>query len=338
MKRSFSVLISLALTAALALTACSGSSGTTNGSEASGGSGATTEKASLVLATGGSTGTYYAVGGVMATVLNEKMELSSLTVTASGASKANIQLIDDGEADLATVQNDVMYYAINGTDLFEEEGAYDSFSSVACLYAETCQIIVRADSGINSVADLAGKVVSVGDAGSGVEFNARQILAAYGIDIDSDIDKVNASFGDSADSIKDGKIDAAFVTAGAPTTAIVDLATSNDVKALPIDDEHADALIADYPFYTKQNIPAGTYNGMEEDVQTVAVQATLIASNELSEDVVYELCKSMFDNLEELQNAHSKFAELTLENAVKAKNSVQLHPGAEKYFTEAGVL
>ena len=133
---------------------------------------------SLTLGTGGTTGTYYAVGGVMATVLNPLMENADLTVTSTGASKANIQLIDVEEADLAIVQNDVMYYAYTGTDLFEEEGAYETFSSVAGLYDETIQIVTCSDS-IASVADLKGKTVSVGDAGSGVEFNAKQILEAF---------------------------------------------------------------------------------------------------------------------------------------------------------------
>lgn len=341
MKRKLSAVIAMVLIVALALTACGGSSASSAAPAASGAASsaaaAPAEVAKLTLGTGGTTGTYYAVGGVMATVLNDKLTLSNLTVTSTGASKANIQLVDDGEADLATVQNDVMYYAYNGTDLFAEEGAYTSFGTVACLYAETCQIVVRADAGINTVADLAGKTVSVGDAGSGVEFNARQILAAYGLDIEKDIKKVNASFGDSAESMKDGKIDAAFVTAGAPTTAVVDLATSKDIKVLEIDDEHAAALIKDYPFYVQYTIPAGTYTGMDADVKTVAVQATLIASMDVSEDVIYELCKSMFDNLDQLKEGHAKFAELSLEGAV-AGASTPFHPGAEKYFKEAGVL
>ena len=219
---------------------------------------------SLTLGTGGTTGTYYAVGGVMATVLNPLMENADLTVTSTGASKANIQLIDVEEADLAIVQNDVMYYAYTGTDLFEEEGAYETFSSVAGLYDETIQIVTCSDS-IASVADLKGKTVSVGDAGSGVEFNAKQILEAYDMTFD-DINVVNASFGDSADSLKDGKIDAAFIVAGAPTTAVVDLATTKAIHLVQLDEEHIKTLQDKYDFYTATTIPAGTYDGVEEDV------------------------------------------------------------------------
>ncbi len=288
----------------------------------------------LTLATGGTTGTYYAVGGVMATVLNPLLEESSLTVTSTGASKANIQMIDDEDADLAIVQNDVMYYAYTGTDLFADEGAYDTFSAVAGLYDETVQI-VTCDPSIETVADLAGKSVSVGDAGSGTEFNARQILGAYDLTFD-DVKITNASFGDSAENLKDGKIDAAFIVAGAPTTAVVDLATMKDVHLVQLDEEHIAKLQEDYDFFTKTVIPAGTYKGVDEDATTVSVRATLIASAEASEEAVYELLKAMFDNQDALIAGHAKFEFLNLEDAVKGI-SVPFHAGAVKYYEEQGI-
>lgn len=288
----------------------------------------------LVLGTGGTTGTYYAVGGVMATVLNPLLKDSSLTVTSTGASKANIQLVDDGEAQLAIVQNDVMYYAYTGTDLFADEGKYDSFGAVAGLYDETVQIITTNES-IKSVADLKGKTVSVGDAGSGVEFNAKQILDAYDMTFD-DIKVVNASFGDSADSLKDGKIDAAFVVAGAPTTAVVDLAATKAVQLVELDNEHIEKLQKKYNFYTATTIPAGTYTGVDADAKTVSVRATLIASNEVSEDAIYELTKAMFDNQKALAEGHAKFELLNLDDAVKGIG-VPFHAGAKKFYEEKGV-
>ena len=287
----------------------------------------------LTLATGGTTGTYYAVGGVMATVLNPVLENSSITVTSTGASKANIQLIDDEDANLGIVQNDVMYYAYTGTDLFEDEGAYDTFAAVAGMYDETVQIVTT-DSSIQTVADLAGKTVSVGDAGSGVEFNAKQILAAYDMTFD-DIKVVNASFGDSADSLKDGKIDAAFVVAGAPTTAVVDLSTVKDISLVQLDEEHIAKLQESYDFYTETVIPEGTYDGVG-DATTVSVRATLIASTETDEEVIYELLKAMFDNQEALIAGHAKFEFLNLEDAVKGI-SVPFHAGAVKYYEEQGI-
>lgn len=254
-------IIAMLMVVALALTACGGSSAPASSAAPAASSEAPASSAapapapsapaagsvSMVMGTGGTTGTYYAYGGVLANILNGKMSSAQINVQSTGASKANIFLIDDKEADLAIVQNDVMDYAFNGSDLFAEDGAVTSFSSVAGLYAEVCQIVASGD--IKSIADLKGKRVSVGDAGSGVEFNARQILEAYDISFD-DIEVNNLGFGDSADAIKDGKIDAFFCTAGAPTTAIVELATTKAINLLEVDDEHAAKLIESYPFYT----------------------------------------------------------------------------------------
>lgn len=330
-KKLLSVMLAVVCTISLAACGDAGAAGT--GTAAPGGASSSGKGETLILGTGGTTGTYYAVGGVMATVLNDKLSLSNLTVTSTGASKANIQLIEDDEQQLATVQNDVMYYAYTGTDLFAEEGKYENFSSVAGIYDETVQIIAVGD--INTVEDLRGKTVSVGDAGSGVEFNAKQVLGAYGMTFD-DIKIVNAGFGDSADSLKDGKIDAAFVVAGAPTTAVVDLCTTTKINVVEVDDAHIAALQGDYPFYTKTVIPSGTYTGVDKDVQTVSVRATLIASNKISEDAIYELTKALFENKDALQEGHAKFEFLNLDDAV-AGISVPFHPGAKKYYEEQGI-
>ena len=288
----------------------------------------------LTIGTGGPSGTYYAVGGVMATVLNPILQESQLTVTSTGGSRANIQEIEDGGCDLATVQNDVMYYAYTGTDLFSEEGAYDSFRAVAGLYDETVQI-VTCNPEIKTVADLKGKTVSVGDSGSGTEFNAKQILAAYDLTFD-DVTVVNADFQNSADSLKDGKIDAAFIVAGAPTTAVVDLASMKEINLVQLDEEHIAALQEDYNFYTETVIPAGTYQGLDEDATVVSVRATLVAYTGLSDEVVYELTKALFENQEALAQGHAKFELLNLEDAVKGID-VPFHPGAAKYYEEQGI-
>ncbi len=352
MKKRFTAIAALAVAAAMSLTACTQSQNAAPETQAAAETAAqgsedkaeepapapapapSADAVSLKMATGGTTGTYYAYGGVIANILNGKLGSLQLNVQSTGASKANIFLIDDGEADVAIVQNDVMDYASKGTDLFEEDGAIESFSAGAALYAEVCQIIPSGD--IKSVEDLKGKRVSVGDAGSGVEFNARQILNAYGISFD-DIEVNNLGFGDSADALKDGKIDAFFCTAGAPTTAITELATTNSINLLGIDDEHAAALQNDYAFYTQYTIPGGTYKGVDDDVVTVAVKATLIVSDKLSEDVVYDLVKGLFDNKDAITAGHAKGAELDPAYAVDGI-SVKFHPGAEKYFKEAGVL
>lgn len=291
-------------------------------------------KVSLKMATGGTTGTYYAFSGAVSQVLSSKIDNLSFDVQSTGASKANIFLVADKEADIAIVQNDVMYYASKGIDLFAEEGAVEGFSAMAGCYAEVCQIVSK--SSITSIEDLRGKRVSVGDIGSGCEFNARQILDVYGMSFD-DIQVNNLSFGDSATALKDDKIDAFFCVAGAPTTAVVELATSNAINVLEIDDEHAEKLIADYPFYTKFNVPGGAYKGVDSDVQTVAVVATYIVSNDLDEKIVYEMTKALFENADEIAAAHPKGAELNPEYSVSGI-SIPMHPGALKYYKEIGVL
>ena len=280
-------------------------------------------------ASGGTSGTYYAAANAMAPIVGEAAGMT-IRVDSTGASKANIQLINNGEVDFAIVQNDVMDYAYKGTDLFAGE-QITSFATVGAVYAEVCQIVATPE--IETVADLKGKTVSIGDSGSGVEFNAIQILGAYGLTKD-DITVVNADFGNSSEQFKNGAIDAFFCTAGAPTTNITDLASSaKKFKLLTIDDEHVAALKADYPFYSAYSIPAGTYSGIEEDAQTVAVKATIICKADLPEADVYNFTKALFDKKAELETAHAKFKELNLEYALDV-GSVPFHAGAQKYFDE----
>ena len=286
-------------------------------------------------ATGGTSGTYYGFSGVIANVLNEKLkDTLNLKVESTGASKANIQLLDAGEAQLAIVQNDVMYYAYTGTDLFADGDPITSFSAVASCYPEYVQILAKKD--ITSIEQLAGKNVSVGDAGSGTEFNAKQILAAYGLSFD-DIKVSNQSFADSADSLKNGTIDAAFVVAGYPTTAITELATSFDFNLLPVDDAHAASLQADYGFYYYGVIPGGTYSRVADDVPAVAVMATIVASNDLSADAVYAFVKGLFDYKDDITAGHAKGNELDLNTAISGV-SIPWHDGAAKFYSENGLM
>ena len=211
-------------------------------------------KGSLTFGTGGDTGTYYGFGSVLANYVSSNTDFSVTAVT-SGGSKANVEDMDANDVQLGFVQSDVMSYAYNGERLFETPVA--GFSVVAALYMEQVQIVTT-NPAIASVADLVGRNVSIGAVGSGVYFNAIDVLGAYGLS-ESDIKPVYQSFGDSADSLKDGKIDAAFIVAGAPTTAITDLAASGSVYLVSLDKEHTDALLAASPFYSAYTIPAGTY-------------------------------------------------------------------------------
>lgn len=329
MKKTLSFILAAVMLLSVGLTSCN--KATTDGGEEA----KTVDK--IVLATGGNTGTYYAYGMAMGPILAEKTGIK-FDVQSTGASKANIQSIQLGEVDMAVVQNDVMYYAYTGTDLFAGAQTQD-FAALAVLYPELCQIIATKDSGIKTVADLKGKNVSVGDAGSGVEFNARQILDIYGIDMDKDINKQNLGFGPSADALKDGKIDAFFCVAGIPTTAITDLAMNKEITVVAVDDEKFAALSEQYGFYTQQIVPKETYKGMTEDVKTVAVMATYIVDKDLPEDAVYNITKAIFENKDAIAKAHVKGLELDVNKAVDGiPAEVPLHPGAEKYFKEVGAI
>ncbi len=318
MKKLFSLVLVLAMV--LALAAC-------------GGSGASAGASKMTMGTGGTSGTYYAFGGVLGQYIKDKAGIEVIVVSTDG-SKANIESINSGDYQLGTVQSDVMAYAWEGTRSFEDTGKIDSFRVVGGLYAESVQLVTM-DPEIKSVADLKGKSVSIGAPNSGVWFNAMDVLTAAGL-TEADIKPQYQSFADSADALKDGKIDAAFIVAGAPTAAITELCTTNSAYLVPIDGEVADKLMADSPYYTTYTIPAGTYAGQDEDVVTVTIKATLIVSADASEDDVYNLTKAIFDNTEAIAAENGKGAELSVENATSGMTA-PFHAGAAKYFAEKGV-
>ena len=286
----------------------------------------------LTFTTGGEAGTYFGFGGVMAQKVSE-VTSSTVTAITSGGSAANIDALDMGDAQLGFSQSDVLSYAYAGTRSFEELGAIDSFSIVAPLYMEQVQIVTL-NPEIKTVADLAGKSVSIGAAGSGVYFNAIDVLGAYDLS-EEDIKPTYQSFADSVEALQDGQIDAAFIVAGAPTTAVTSLATTNDVFLVSLDDEHIDALIEESPFYAKAVIEADTY-GMPEDATTVAVSAVVIAGNDVADADVYNFLCGVFENLDDLAKAHDKAKELSLEFA-SSFVGVPYHPGAVQYFADKGI-
>ncbi len=209
---------------------------------------------SLRFVTGGESGTYYAFGSVIAQHASNNAGVKVVGLVGNG-SQANIQELADGTADFAFCQSDVMAYAYNGTNLFDAK--VEGFSTVAALYMEQVQIVTT-NPAIKTVADLAGKSVSIGAPGSGVYFNAIDVLGAYGL-TESDIKPTYQSFGDSADALKNGQIDAAFIVAGAPTTAVTDLATTKDTYLVSLDDEHIDKLLESSDYYTKTVIAKDVY-------------------------------------------------------------------------------
>ena len=295
------------------------------------------KKASLTMGTGGESGTYFAVGGVLANVLNEKNpDTMSVNVVSTGGSADNLQNMATGVYQLATVQSDVMTYAYNGTRSFEKTGAVPNVRILAGIYAETVQI-VTCNPDIKSVADLAGKKVCVGDVGSGTYFNTIDVLAAYDLTID-DLDVVYQSFGASTESMKNGSIDAAFVCAGAPTPSITDLCESKKggVSLISIDDEHMTKLLADCPWYASITIPGGTYAGVDDDFTTITVKATLVCTADTPDDVAYTLVKTIFEHKDDITALHEKGSWLSFDFATDGI-AVPFAKGAAQFFAENGV-
>ncbi len=286
--------------------------------------------------TGGATGTYYGFTTAVASVLTNNVDNAKFTAVTSGGSKANIEAIDDGDAQFGIVQNDVMLNAFNGVNNFAGN-KITSFAVVGTVYPEVCQLIASKASGITSVADLAGKRVSVGDVGSGVVTNAEQILAAAGLTFD-DISVQNLGVGPSVDAIKGGTLDAFFFTAGVPTTAITELDTSNtEMVAVSLSDAEIASLTTQYPHYVRAEITNEHYpNSIAagSPAVTIAVKATYIADAALDDDLVYEVTKALWENQQSIAAAHNTGKAMDIKTALLGIGAAPVHAGAMRYYEE----
>lgn len=286
----------------------------------------------LALGTGGTSGTYYALGADIASLWMANIADLDVTVQPTDASKDNIIFIEDGEIDLATVQNDAMAYAYEGNAFYGNE-VFNGFYAVGTLYPEAVQCVVAADSDIKSISDLKGKNVSVGAQGSGTYMNAEQFLACAGLTME-DINPQYLSFAESATAFQDGQIDAAFMTSGVPNTAVVEMTTNSPVRVLAPNETEWAFLNENYMYYVPYTIAAGTYDGMTEDAVVPAVMATLIVSKDADADLVYELTKVLFEKTNDL--THAKKAEISAEAAVNGVPT-PFHAGAARYYAELGL-
>jgi uncharacterized protein len=284
----------------------------------------------MSIVTGGTGGTYYPLGGSMANIIKDATGIET-NAEVSGASAENMTTLKDGNAEIAFTQTDIASYAKEGKLMFEGN-VVDNVKAIGTLYPETVQIVTTAKSGIKTVADLKGKKVSVGAPGSGTFANAEQILEVHGITME-DIDAKHLSFDESTAGIQDGSIDAAFVTAGTPTGAVEGLAATEDVVIVPVEADKAEELIAKYPYYAKEEVPSGVY-GLTESVPTVAVLAMLVVRDDLSDDLVYNITKAVFENTDKI--GHAKAALIKAEKALNGVG-IEVHPGAQKYYDEKGI-
>lgn len=324
MRKIFSLAVILAL--ALSVPAFSASSG---GMPLSG---PYPDGSRLTFATGGTGGEYYAFGAALAEMASRRTTTQIHIVASSGAMN-NITALDRNNAKLAFIQSDVGFYASRGTRLFTTK--HSNFSTVAVLYPEPVQIVTL-DPKITHIEHLKGKTVSVGAEGSGTYFNAVDVFTAYGMDIDTDINPVYESFGDSVEALKDGKIDAAFIVAGTPTPAVTELAKAGKVYLVSFDDRHIMDLIAKCPYYGKVELPKSTYGTDDNDV-TVAVHAVVVARDDVKANDIYNFMYGVFENLDALKKDNPRAESLTLKTAASYP-AVPYHPGAVKYLGEKGIL
>jgi TRAP transporter TAXI family solute receptor len=289
------------------------------------------------IGTGGTGGTYYPVGGMIANAVSNPPNLI-VTAVASNGSVANINAITSGAAESGFSQADVAYWAYSGTGIYKDKGKVEELRSIANLYPETVHVVVRKALGAKSIADLKGKAVSLDEPGSGTLVNATAILAAYGI-TEKDIKAEYLKPAQAAEKLKDGSVDAFFFTGGYPTSSIAELAsTGGGIAILPIDGEGAAKLKQQFPFFSDDTIPVGTYKDIAE-VHTLAVGAQWLTSAKVSADTVYAVTKALWSDKtrQVLDAGHAKGKAITTKTALTGL-AVPLHPGAEKFYKEAGLL
>lgn len=324
----------LALTFVMLLAACGGGGGE---SEGSGGGESGDGAQSLVFGTGGTSGTYYPIGGALKPIFEESDQVGNVTVESTGASVANIQNIQDGLNQMAIIMSDVGFDAIEGKGQFE--GNAVDVQAVAGMYQNVVQVVALKDSGIESIEDLKGKKVGVGKVGSGVEQSAKKVLEAVDLTYE-DLGKVtHTGYADSVQEMKNGNLDAAFFTSGVPNSNITDLMQQTDINFVEIKGDIASKLMEKYPFYKEYTIEAGNeaqYN-LENKVVTVGIQNMIIVSPDLSEDLVYDITKRYYEYLGTEEVAVGALKQLDRDEIAKGLIA-PLHPGAKKFYEEQGIL
>ena len=311
-----------AAAAALTLTACSpaGESASESG-----------EGGELSIATGSTGGVYYPLGGGFATMIRKNVQGYDATVQETNASIDNMLLVQQGNADLALGVGDVVSDAIDGVREFKNPL---DVCSMGVVYDNFLHAMTTTGTGIKSIDDLRGKVVSIGDPNSATELGALRVLEAAGIDPETDIEMRQLSVDDTVVALKDGTIDAGFWSGGVPTSSVVDLATTGDLELIP-NGEYASQLQEKYgPYYVASDIPAGTYEGVDQAVSAIRAPNVLVANTSMDEQLQEDITSAIFDNKQELVQVHPAAKELDASNAELPY--LTTGPGAQSYFEQAG--
>lgn len=312
--------------AALVLAACGGGEDTSSGD--GGGDSEGLDTNIVTIATGGASGPYNIIGTTLAETYSDTYGVNSRTQT-TGASVENVNLMKEDKIEMAFTMSDVVSQAVEGTESFSEPT--DKVNQIAALYPNYVQIVTTADSGIETFEDLRGKRIAVGDQNSGVEVNARTLLEGHGITYD-DIQVDYLGYAEAADGLRAGQIDAAFLTSGLPNASLLELSETLDIRLVTVDPADVEQIAQDKSYFVALEIPADTY-GNEEAIPTAAIMNALIVHADMSEDDVYELTKTFFENLDTLENSHQAASDISLEAAQEGLVA-PLHPGAERYYNE----
>jgi len=294
----------------------------------------------ITIGTGGVTGVYYPTGGAICRLVNKDRSEHGIrcSVESTGGSVYNLNTIRAGELDIGVAQSDWQYHAYNGTSKFEEQGPNPELRSLFSMHAEPFTVVARADSGIKTVDDLKGKRVNIGNPGSGQRGTMEVLMHAKNWTVDDFALASELKASEQASALCDNKIDAMVYVVGHPSGAIKEATTSCDSKLVEISDATVDNLVKEHSYYRKVAVPGGMYRGNPDDVMTFGVGATIVSSSAVPEDVVYHVVKAVFENFDTFRKLHPAFATLKKEEMVKDSLSAPLHPGAEKYYKEVGLL
>lgn len=294
----------------------------------------------ITIGTGGVTGVYYPTGGAICRLVNQGRRDHGVrcSVESTGGSVYNINTIREGELEFGVAQSDWQYHAYNGTSRFEEDGAFEGLRAVFSVHPEPFTVVARADSGIAAFADLQGKRVNIGNPGSGQRGTMEVLMEALGWTTDDFALATELKASEQSAALCDNQIDAMVYTVGHPSGSISEATTACDSVLVEVSGDVVAQLIEDNSFYRSATIPGGMYRGNDEDVTTFGVGATFVSSADVSEDVVYTLVKSVFDNIDDFRGLHPAFANLEPADMASAGLSAPLHDGAAKYYKEAGLI
>ncbi|HEX6980117.1 MAG TPA: TAXI family TRAP transporter solute-binding subunit [Alphaproteobacteria bacterium] len=305
-----------------------------------GGTPAFAQQKFVTIGTGGVTGVYYAAGGAICRLVNKDRKSHGIrcSVESTGGSVFNVNAIRSGEIDFGMSQSDVQYHALKGTGAFKDQGAYGDLRAVFSVHPEPFTVLARADANVKTFQDLKGKRVNVGNPGSGTRAAMEELLNALGWKMSDFSLAAELKADEHGAALCDNKIDAFFYGVGHPSANIQDPITVCGAKLVSITGPAVDKLVAERPYYAKVNIPGGLYAGNPEPTPTYGVLATLVASSRVSDDVVYNVVKAVFENFDEFKRLHPAFANLNPKDMIKNGNSAPLHNGAAKYYKEKGMM